>query len=862
MVKKFFRFVFRMVRFGLVLGLVGLVACAAGWFILERWVIPQRIAVLTPENIQQQLSGESPVLYADGVSPIGALKSGEKRRRPVTYAQIPADCVNAIIAAEDKRFKTHGGVDWQGFFGNAILRNIKSRSMAYGGSTIPVQVAKLIVPRASRSKIGPLAKLLEMVDGVALKRRYSNEQLMEFYWNSVYINGSVVGIERGAQYFFQKPLNELSLHECAYMGAMAKGATKFDPFLANGERARQRAVERVTYVLGRMAEDGYITNTQRNELVGKPIPFAEEPGQTRYEANVLVDATLAALNTPEMTAALAEYGISDVSASGFQFVLNVDKAPQEAALEALRKQTTKMGGEKRDGAVVAIGPDGIKVMVGGKSQAGLNRALTALRPMGSTAKMWVVGAYLTLGGSITDLFENYEGLCFPYLDHVGSRAYCPNADHEPVSPMSLEDGMARSENVLFVNVLYRLTQWLSEQDTIDLAKRVGMWPAKGEDTKVFFRDTLHLNTMSEESLRAGLDMVQHPELFAELSLLDRFDPKRVVWDRDFRVMLGIKYLVSMARALGVDSKLEPVLSLALGSQGITQLEGARLIRALLTGYALPPALREPGLSLLKEIRDSTGKTIWTSAEMRKEVRVLPPYVTQAVASLGVKVFEDKRGTAHAARNAVLVNGFRLPLVGKTGTTNGAKTLNFVGCLPSVTVEGAAFSAALDQNSTCVAVYVGHDDNANQGRQSAASAALPVWARTANALATSILRETSVKVTEGGEPTGTIPLVGATAPTYLFGSRPAYRPIVETTETASEEPATAPVEVAAPVVETPAPSTEQTPTPVPAPQAEQPAQAPAAEAPAAPAAPAASPVPAPSQEEINDLFGAVPLAPKQ
>lgn len=171
------------------------------------------------------------------------------RRLPVPLVEIPDVVRNAFIAAEDKRFYQHAGIDERGLV-RAFIGNLAQPGRPQGGSTITQQVAKNLLVG---NDVTYERKLREMIVASRMERALTKAEILELYLNSIYLGRGAWGIELAAQSYFGKPAKALSAVEGALIAGLAKGPNAFNP-----DRHPARAHARMAYVLGRMHEDGMI----------------------------------------------------------------------------------------------------------------------------------------------------------------------------------------------------------------------------------------------------------------------------------------------------------------------------------------------------------------------------------------------------------------------------------------------------------------------------------------------------------------------------------------------------------------------------------------------------------------------------
>ena len=240
LILRFFGWIFAV---GTVLFLVG-IAGAAGLF----WHFSKDL----PDYSQLQ-DYEPPVMTRVHASD-GALVAeyARERRLYLPIQAIPKLVLNAFIAAEDKSFYEHGGLDFQGIARATLLlvQNYGSGRRPQGASTITQQVAKnfLLTNEASFER-----KIKEALLALKIERTYSKDKILELYLNEIYLGLGAYGVAAASLLYFDKSVHELTPAEAAYLAALPKAPNNYHPF-----RQRERAIERRNYVLDRMVEDRYL----------------------------------------------------------------------------------------------------------------------------------------------------------------------------------------------------------------------------------------------------------------------------------------------------------------------------------------------------------------------------------------------------------------------------------------------------------------------------------------------------------------------------------------------------------------------------------------------------------------------------
>ncbi|MFT5683140.1 MAG: penicillin-binding protein 1A [Myxococcota bacterium] len=344
-------------RLGLASTIAALIGVAVGAVAYKRHVVDEPGEHISEEYIMSVIARESPVLYRDGRTPIGVFFAQEHRQY-VPYAELPHDWVQAIIAAEDKRFFAHPGIDLEGI-ARAMKQNIEAGRVVSGGSTLTQQTAKNIYYRPDRSL---RSKWEEMVNALRLERHHSKEKILELYANQFHVSANGRGLGIAARYFFDKEVSELDLLESAFLAGMVKGPANYDPFIARSEERRvaalSRAKNRTGYVVDRMLIAGELDargrvigaiSAEEHAALGVELErrFAEDAffnrGRFRYDSHILLDEVEARLSEAPFPALFEELGIDNPSTAGIQVVTTVDTDAQREATYGLWNHLSTVG---------------------------------------------------------------------------------------------------------------------------------------------------------------------------------------------------------------------------------------------------------------------------------------------------------------------------------------------------------------------------------------------------------------------------------------------------------------------------------------------------------------------------------------
>jgi membrane peptidoglycan carboxypeptidase len=330
---RFFKYLFFFILFLAVLATAGAVG------VVYHLVVKAPSPEMDEAYIESILGRESPVYYRDGQEKIGVLFQ-DFHRQYLDYEQIPKNFVSAIVAAEDKHFFSHYGVDIPGIV-RAMIANYQAGRIVQGGSTITQQTAKNLFKRESRSY---QAKLKELLYALRLENRYTKEKILEFYTNQFYVSGNGHGLGVAARYYFDKDAQDLTLLEAAFIAGSVKQPNYYNPFLKknrkDARKALARADERAAYVLGNMLKQGMITKTEHDTAIERDIIFNH--GKTSFALNTIMDLVKDGLSTKVITEALEDHGISNISTSGVHIISSVDRQLQVDTLYSLRRELSRV----------------------------------------------------------------------------------------------------------------------------------------------------------------------------------------------------------------------------------------------------------------------------------------------------------------------------------------------------------------------------------------------------------------------------------------------------------------------------------------------------------------------------------------
>ena len=295
------------------------------------------------------------------------------------YVQIPQTMKDAMVGVEDRRFRSHIGVDPIGLARAVVVSFTSGKSMR-ATSTITQQLARNVFLNNSRS-LGRKAR--EAVLAMALESRFSKDQILELYLNKVYFGGGAYGIDSASRKFFGHPGTELSLPEAAIIAGLVKAPSRYSP-----TADRQAAVDRATVVLRVMQSNGAITAAQAAAADLSTVKFAAEKGQN--SVRYFTDWAL-----PQLDLLLPE------NSEPIEVWTTLDIAMQNTATASVHANSPA----GTQGALVSLDRDGaVLAMVGGTDYvtSNYNRATNAVRQPGSAWKLFVYLAALEAGYTPND----------------------------------------------------------------------------------------------------------------------------------------------------------------------------------------------------------------------------------------------------------------------------------------------------------------------------------------------------------------------------------------------------------------------------------------------------------------------------
>ena len=651
-----------------------------------------------------------------------------ERRLYIPIQAVPKLVINAFLAAEDKNFYEHGGLDFFGIARAAVnyAQNFGSSRRPQGASTITQQVAKNFL---LSNEVSFTRKIKEALLALKIERTYSKDKILELYLNEIYLGLGAYGIASASLTYFDKGVNEITVPEAAYLAALPKAPNNYHPF-----RQRERALERRNWVIDQMAQDGFITNAQAETAKRTALSvtqkatsthtfaaeyFAEEVRRELYDrygekklydgglsVRTTLDTKLQVLARQTLTEGLVRFDetqgwrgpVAKIDISGDWGVKLADvKALADVAPWRLAvvletsDQSARIGlppgrepggyvSKERDVGIVPL--DGVKwARTGGKPVSKVGQVLNSgdvvyVEPAKLAGQYRLHQVPEVSGAMVVE--DPWTGRVlamvggFSYDQSQFNRATQalrqPGSSFKPiVYAAALDNGYTPSTLILDGPI------------EVDQGPGLGTWKPENYEN----------NFYGPSTLRFG---VEHSRNVMTVRLAQD---------------LGMPLIAEYAKRFGVYDELPPYLSFALGA-------GETTLMRMVTAYAMfDNGGRRVKPTLIDRIQDRYGHTVYRHDEREcigcdakkwgnqpepslidRREQVLDPMTAYQITSImeGVVL----RGTAAGA-------GFQKevgkPVAGKTGTTNDEKDAWFIGYTPDIVVG----------------VYMGYDKPRHLGR---------------------------------------------------------------------------------------------------------------------------------------------------
>lgn len=716
----------RLFIFGVIVGIVLLIALFVWVKSLERGLPSHEILAEYKPPITSRVHAGDGALIAE---------FAEEHRVFVPYESIPLHVVHAFVAAEDKTFFTHGGLDYKGILRGAInsaKNKITGSGGLQGGSTITQQVAKNMLLTRDQTIV---RKVKEALIARRMESAFTKEEIMELYLNEIYLGGRSYGVGSAALRYFGKSLPELNLAEAATLASLAKAPGTVNPY-----RKAEKLLTRRGYVLGRMVAEGYIEQADADAAQAMPLETVRRLRGPEYAA--------AAYFVEELRRELvASYGDDALYKGGLSIRSTIDTGLQLHAQEALQNglEIYDRRHEYRGpfARIETTGADAIKELEALKLPGGSGTWEGGLVTAISDDKVTLSlkdGATITLETEdakwASETYEREDGskglktgdvILAEFTRTIlrGEEAGAPTASEgttesetetglEP-EPLAVPQGNAILRQVPEVDgALIALDPhtgrvlamaggysfWKSQFNRVTQAER-----QPGSSFKPFVYAAALENGYTPASLVLDAPFVDFDieqddfwtpgnysagRFYGLTTIRSGLEQSRNLMTVRMAQDIGMEKVTELSERMGVYNELNPYLAMSLGA-------GETTIWNLAKGYAaFVNGGREVEPTLLDRVQDRNGKTLF-----RHDQRDCSECIAEEWTGEGPPIFEDTRKqvldpvTAYqmthmlegvvqrgTGRRALRVGK---PLAGKTGTTDNYVDALFMGFSPDLVV---------------------------------------------------------------------------------------------------------------------------------------------------------------------------------
>jgi penicillin-binding protein 1A len=423
-----FRAILKAIAYSAVLGLLALVVAVA----VATAYLPSYSELTKRNDLGQMIR----VRAANGQVLVSL---GPSFGKWLPYDQIPPEMRAAMIAVEDRRFRSHPGVDPIGI-GRAVASALVNNHRVSATSTITQQLARNIFLTNNRSFV---RKIKEAILALALERKFSKDQILELYLNRVYFGGGAYGIDAASRKFFGHGADHLSLGEAAIIAGLVKAPSSYSP-TADVEAARNRS----SVVLKTMVDNGFISSAAAASV--NPASIRIEKTTNNNSVRYFTDWALPQLDT-----------LIDQTTEPIDVWTTLVPSMQVTADRAIAANAP----DGTQGALVSIDRDGaVRAMVGGKDYVNsiYNRATQAQRQPGSAFKLFVYLTALESGMKPTDTIVD---------EPVTINGWSPrNSTRTNLGPVTLREAFSRSINTISA----KIGAQLGFSTIADMARRFGI----------------------------------------------------------------------------------------------------------------------------------------------------------------------------------------------------------------------------------------------------------------------------------------------------------------------------------------------------------------------------------------------------
>lgn len=384
-----------------------------------------------------------------------AFFQGNGTSKWVNLNDISKNVINATISTEDKKFYKHFGFDFLRI-AKASFVNIKNRKTMQGASTISQQYVKNLFLDFDKTWE---RKWNEMWLTLNVEIHYSKDKILEGYLNTINYGHGMYGIEKAANYYFNKSSKDLSLAEATMLVGIPKSPSNFSP-LVNPTLAKKRQ----TIILEGMVKNGYITEEEKENAINEELSFYGKESQDSLSSVMYYkDAVIKELEN------IKSIPTSFLDTGGLKVYTTLDLNAQKSLEDSVSKN---LKGKSLQAAAITMNPENGEILglIGGVdySKSGFNRATNSIRQVGSTMKTFLYYAALENGFTPSTAFTS-EQTTFTFSN---KQSYSPKNANEVYGniPISLATAISYSDNIYAV----KTHMFLGEDTLVNMAKRLGI----------------------------------------------------------------------------------------------------------------------------------------------------------------------------------------------------------------------------------------------------------------------------------------------------------------------------------------------------------------------------------------------------
>jgi penicillin-binding protein 1A len=636
-----------------------------------------------------------------------------ERRLYIPIQAVPKLVINAFVAAEDKNFYDHNGIDFQGIMraGLLFVENYGSGRRPQGASTITQQVAKnfLLTNEATFSR-----KIREALLAMKIERTFSKQKILELYLNEIYLGVGAYGVAAASLLYFDKSVHELTMPEAAYLAALPKGPNNYNPF-----RRHDEAVARRNYVIDRMAEDRYITAQDAEQAKKDPLKVTTRPTGARiFAAEYFAEEVRRYIADNYTEQKLYEGGLSVRTTLDPKLQL----LARRSLIDGLVRFDETLGYHGAVGKLDLAGEWGAKLAdVRALSDVAPWRLAVVLETGDQAARIGLqpgrdpAGAVLKereTGTVPLEAVKWAKSATVKTVTKVGQ--VLASGDIVYAEPLTGKDGQFRLRQVPEISgaimamdpytgrVLAMVGGFSYDQSQFNRASQALRQPGSSFKPIVYSAALDNGYTPSSIVLDAPIEVdtgsgIWRPEnyeqnFYGPSTLRFGVEHSRNVMTVRLAQDIGMPLIGEYAKRFGVYDNLPPYLSYALGA-------GETTLMRMVGAYAMfDNGGRKILPTLIDRIQDRYGHTIYKHDQREcrgcdaqkwanqneptlvdRRERVLDPMTAYQISSIMEGVVQ--RGTAAGSG----IKELGKPIAGKTGTTNDEKDVWFIGFSPDLVV---------------------------------------------------------------------------------------------------------------------------------------------------------------------------------